>query len=205
MTKNTLIVKVVVLAAGMGSRMAGCGNKLLAKSDGQPLVRQVCKNAINVGLPVVVVVGFQKEEIQAALVGLSVTLVENHRYKQGMGTSLSVGFASKHLSDADGILVMLADMPHITTLNINQMVSSFQAAGGDIVVRASSAGKSGNPVLIPRSLHEGVRQLSGDIGAKNLIRSSGVKVVEVEVGEGVHIDLDTAEELSAWLSSDGRR
>ncbi len=47
-------------------------------------------------------------------------------------------------------LVVLADMPRVESADIDRLVAAFVAAGGDSVVRATHAGKRGNPVILPR-------------------------------------------------------
>ena len=63
------------------------------------------------------------------------------------------------------------------------------------MVRASHQGKRGNPVLLPRSLFSAVAHLEGDTGARHLVEAEGLDVIDVEIGQGASIDVDTREAL----------
>ncbi|MGO6874915.1 NTP transferase domain-containing protein, partial [Rhizobium ruizarguesonis] len=168
-------VAIVILAAGKASRMgAGEKHKLLAEFGGVPLVRRSALTALGADVTsVIVVTGHRRGEIEAALDGLALTLVDNPDYASGMASSLMAGFSSKRADGADGILVMLADMPGISTTHLNALIFAFRNAGGEAVVRAVSRGKPGNPVILPRSLNHAVLRLEGDVGARDVIATSG--------------------------------
>ncbi|MGO7167986.1 NTP transferase domain-containing protein [Rhizobium leguminosarum] len=192
-------VAIVILAAGKASRMGEGGkHKLLAEFDGVPLVRRSALTALAAdAASVIVVTGHRRSEIEAALDGLALTLVDNPDYASGMASSLMAGFSSKRADSAEGILVMLADMPGISTTHLDALISTFRNAGGGAVVRAVSRGKPGNPVILPRSLSQAVLGLEGDVGARDIIATSGLPVLDVDVGDAALLDLDTPEEVLA--------
>jgi molybdenum cofactor cytidylyltransferase len=92
---------------------------------------------------------------------------------------------------------MLADMPAITTEYLDWMIEAFEGAGGSSIVRAVSAGQPGNPVILPRSLRDSISQVQGDVGARHLIRSSALPIINVEIGQAAEIDVDTPEAVAA--------
>ncbi|MGV4796883.1 NTP transferase domain-containing protein [Rhizobium sp. F40D2] len=192
-------VAIVILAAGKSSRMGRGGkHKLLAEFDGVPLVRRSALTALGSdAASVIVVTGHRRLEIEAALSELPVTLVDNPDYADGMASSLIAGVLSKRADGADGILVMLADMPGISTVHINALISTFRNAGGEAVVRAVSGGKPGNPVVLPHSLDHAVLRLEGDVGARDIITTSGLSVLDVDIGDAAHLDVDTPDDLLA--------
>lgn len=192
-------VAVVVLAAGKASRMGeGGAHKLLAEFDGEPLVRRAAKAALAANAaPVVVVTGHRGSEIVAALSGLDVTAVENRDYASGMASSLISGFSAAPARSADGVLVMLADMPGVTTGDLNLLIAAFRSASGRAIVRAVSRGKRGNPVILPRLLGDAVMRLEGDVGARHIIETSGLPVIDVDIGDAAHLDVDTPEAVLA--------
>lgn len=106
-------VAIVILAAGKAGRMGEDGqHKLLADFDGVPLVRRSALSALGSdAASVIVVTGHRRREIEAALSGLPLTVVNNPDYVDGMATSLIAGLSSKHAVGTDGILVMLAECP----------------------------------------------------------------------------------------------
>jgi molybdenum cofactor cytidylyltransferase len=194
-----LHVAALMLAAGQARRMGKDGpHKLLAEFDGVPLVRRTADMLqASQASPVVTVTGHRREEIEAALAGLDLTLQHNPDYAYGMAASLTTGFSLPALAEADGVLVMLADMPAIATVHVDSLISAFAKAGGGVFVRSVSDGKRGNPIIIPRAAYPAVLRLEGDVGARALIESSGLPVIDVDIGPAAHLDVDTPEAVTA--------
>ncbi|MFJ1311682.1 NTP transferase domain-containing protein [Agrobacterium sp. P15N1-A] len=193
------IVGIVLLAAGMARRMRSDRNhKLLAEFDGVPLVRRSAFTAVDSdAASVTVVVGHRQNDIRRALAGLPVAIVANPDYATGIASSLRVGIAALEENDVDGALVMLADMPGVTAAVLNRLIAAFRNADGLSVIRAVARGKNGNPVILPRSLYAAIYQLEGDVGARHLIQSSGLSVIDVEIGDAAEMDIDTPEAVRA--------
>lgn len=194
--ERPLSVSALVLAAGRASRMQG-SHKLLAAFDGEALVRRSTEAALAAKpARVLVVTGHRAEEIEAELAGLRVDLVRNPDHAEGMSTSLRSGVTALG-PGCDGVAVMLADMPHVTGADVRRLIDAFVAADGHAIVRAVSGGKRGNPVVLPRSTFSAILQLEGDVGARHIIESAGLEVIDVEIGEAAHIDVDTPEAVRA--------
>jgi len=185
----------VILAAGQARRMGEGGpHKLLAEFGGVPLIRRSVITAIGSrSVSVIVVTGHRKSEIESALSGLDVTIAHNPDYASGMASSLATGFSVEHSRDADGILVMLADMPGVSSDDLDKLMAAFRQSGGQSIIRAVSRGKRGNPVILPKSLFDAVLRLEGDVGARHIIETSGVPVVDIDIGDAAHLDVDTPE------------
>lgn len=194
-----IAVAAVVLAAGRARRMGEGGpHKLLAEFEGIPLVRRCALAALeSSAASVSVVTGHRRHEIEGKLEGLDVALVHNPDFASGMASSLGAGFSSSEAMRADGILVLLADMPGVSSVDMDMLIAAFRRAGGHAIVRAVSRGKRGNPVILPRALRDAVLHLEGDIGARHIIESSGLPVVDVEIGDSAHLDVDTPEAVVA--------
>lgn len=192
------VVALVVLAAGRARRMGPDGrHKLLAEFGGAPLVRRTVEAALEVRpAPVVVVVGHRADEVEAALDGLSPRIVRNPDFAAGMSTSLRCGLAAVE-SECDGMMVVLADMPNVGGAEMRRLVDAFVAQSGRAIVRASSAGKRGNPVILPKAAFEAVRTLTGDVGARHIVETSGLDIVDVDLGPAAHLDVDTPEAIVA--------
>ena len=86
-------------------------------------------------------------------------------------------------------------MPDISTDDLDRLIDAFAACGGRRIVRATYAGKRGNPVILPRSLFDQLAAIEGDIGARHIVEAAGVDVIDVEIGEGASVDVDTPEAL----------
>jgi molybdenum cofactor cytidylyltransferase len=197
--QKPLAVGLVLLAAGKASRMGTDGpHKLLAEFSGIPLVRRSAETACaSKADAVVVVTGHRAGEITDRLTGLPVHLTENADFASGMASSLIAGFSAPQLQDADGILVMLADMPGITVADLDALLAAFQSSGGKAVVRAVANGKRGNPVILPRGAFDAVLRLQGDVGARHIIETSGLAVIDVDIGPAAHLDVDTPDAVLA--------
>ncbi|CZT35280.1 molybdenum cofactor cytidylyltransferase [Rhizobium sp. 9140] len=193
-----LIVRLVVLAAGQASRMGAAGHhKLLAEFDGVPLVRRTTAVAQAASRePVTIVTGHRANEIRTALSGLDLVFTHNDDFASGMASSLIAGLDGIG-PEADGMLVLLADMPGVTAGDVRRLIAAFEEQGGQAVVRAVCGGKRGNPVILPRALFPALRKLEGDVGARHVIETGGLPVVDVDIGPAAHLDLDTPEAIAA--------
>src|SRR5438034_3136677 len=68
LNSNTSPLDVLILAAGLGTRMQSNVAKVLHKLDGRPLIAHVCRTAAEIGARrILLVVGHQANEAQAAV------------------------------------------------------------------------------------------------------------------------------------------
>jgi molybdenum cofactor cytidylyltransferase len=187
-------VHVVLLAAGRSSRMGG-PNKLVALFEGKPLVRRTAERVVASNASgVVVVTGHQGERVHAALAGLKLAMADNPHFAEGLSSSLKAGIANVP-DTAAGAMIVLGDMPGVSSADIDQLIEAFRKSGGKAVVRASYGGKRGNPVILPRALFASVSHLEGDTGARHLVEAGDVEVIDVEIGPAAAVDVDTPEAL----------
>ncbi len=187
-------VAAIVLAAGRSTRMGG-PNKLLATIDGEPLVRIAVRAAMNSRAgPVTVVTGHMRDQVEAALQDFDVKLVHNEDYREGLSTSLRTGIGAIPAS-ADAAVVLLADMPRITPQTIDRLIDAYDPGAGALIVVPTVKGKRGNPVLWSRRYFDKLLAIKGDVGARHLIGDNPEAVVEIELDDTIHLDLDTPQAL----------
>lgn len=187
-------VYAVLLGAGRSSRMAG-PNKLMAQFDGKPLVRRTAERAIaSLAENVILVTGHQADRVITAVDGLGLTLVHNADFASGLSSSLRQGIASLPV-DAAGALVVLGDMPAVTSADLDILIAAFRKSGGQAIVRATHNGKRGNPVILPRTVFGAVAALQGDTGARHIVESGAAEVIDVELGMAASLDVDTPEAM----------
>jgi len=189
-------VDAVILAAGRSARMGG-PNKLMAEFDGKALVRHLAERAFASSADnIVVVTGHEAARICQALDGLPFTQAHNDAFASGLASSLKVGVAAVQPGSV-GALVMLADMPGVSTDDLDRMLGEFRSRGGSAIVRATHSGKRGNPVILPRKLFAAVASLEGDTGARHLVEGHDLEVIDVEIGSAASLDVDTPQAMES--------
>ncbi|RFC66256.1 4-diphosphocytidyl-2C-methyl-D-erythritol kinase [Fulvimarina endophytica] len=186
-------VDILVLAAGRSTRMGENHKLLMEISPGLPLVRHAVDIAMGADKAheVRVVVGHREEEVRAALEGRDLTIVSNRDFASGLSTSLRRGF--EEAGDIDGILVLLADQPFLTSQDIDRMIDVFRESEGRAVVAASDGHKRRNPVILPMGLKGAVAALTGDLGAASILDGSRYPIKLVDIGDRASFDVDTPE------------
>ncbi len=189
-------IAAVVLAAGSSLRMRGA-DKLLCPVGGIPLIRRAVLEALHSRVAeVIVTVPPDRPVREAALAGLDISLVEVADAGDGMSESLKCGIAALSPSMA-GAVVLLPDMPEIQTRHINCLIENFRP--GRIVQACDENGVPGNPVVLPRSMFAAIGSLSGDTGARRLIKDSTQPPIQVTMPGFVSSrDLDSPEAWSKW-------
>jgi CTP:molybdopterin cytidylyltransferase MocA/xanthine/CO dehydrogenase XdhC/CoxF family maturation factor len=187
----------LVLAAGMSSRMGR--NKLTVPVAGKPMVRHVVEAALASRLEsVTVVTGHDAAAVEVALEGLPVRFLHNPDYAAGLSTSLRVGIAD---CDADGVMVLLGDMPGITGSLMDRAIAAFDPAAGRAICIATARGERGHPVLLGRQFFGELGKLTGDRGARALIEANAALLCEIEASDpGPLTDIDTPEALAAYTA-----
>lgn len=193
-------VYAVLLAAGRGERMGGL-NKLLADFAGKPLVRHALDALAAARVrATVIVVGHERDRLKAAVRGSGIRIVENPDYATGLASSLKAGVNALP-PNAAGALIALADMPAVQAADLDLLIDAFTQAKGKAIVRATCRGKRGNPLILPRTMFGALATLSGDVGARHLVETSELEIIDVEIGPGASLDIDTPAALTAVLFS----
>ena len=195
-------IAAIILAAGRSTRFARDQpgtTKLVADLNRKPLVRHVADAAVaSRARPVIVVTGHARDLVQDALVGLPLMFVPNNDYATGLASSLQAGIAAVP-SNAAGAVVLLGDMPLISADLIDDLIRRFAEDSAVDAIVPLTRGRRGNPVLLARSLFAAVAGLSGDEGARRVLQTPGLRVVEIPVhGDGARVDIDTPETLEEW-------
>lgn len=198
-------VDLILLAAGAARRMAG-RDKLLEPVDGQPLLATLADRALaSRARDVLVVLPSESPARRAALSGRPVRIVTARDHAEGMGASLRAGMAAL-TPDAAAVVVMLGDMPEVTTGGIDALIAAYAAGGtaGAILRAVDPRGVPGHPVLFDRDHFAALALSAGDAGARALIRSEADRVVGVPL-PGAAVDLDTPEDWVAWRAANPGR
>ena len=117
-------VTIVILAAGLGTRMKSRRAKVLHQAGGRTLVEHVVRTAAEITPPerIYVVVGHQADEVRSTLAPYGVGFVHQAEQK-GTGHALMAG--REALAGLDGLLVILyGDGPLLTTATLRRLVET---------------------------------------------------------------------------------
>ena len=182
----------ILLAAGSASRFGG--DKLLAPlKDGTPLgVRAFCNLVVCVD-SVVAVVRPGDQGLARALSDHGAEITVCPHAANGMGQSLAWAIRATPLAKA--WVIALADMPWIEVATIRRVADALES--GAELVAASYQGVRGHPVGFSRSYYGELAALTGDEGAKSLVRSHERELELIETDDaGISRDVDTPADLA---------
>lgn len=181
-------IGALVLAAGFSSRFGS--HKLRATlANGQSVIQQTLSHIHYAGLPSIVVT---RPELVDQLHLDNTSIVAFRDAANGMGASLAFGVSK--VSDWDGCLICLADMPFIESSTYRQIADRLQPAS---IVLPCYRSKPGNPVGFGADFFPELSSLQGDAGGRMVTESHPDAVVDLEVDDAAILnDIDTPEDLS---------
>ena len=180
----------IILAAGQSKRMKE-KNKLLININNKKMIENVIHSATKSNANNnILVLGHQNEKIQK-YVNNNITITINKEYKKGLSSSLKKGISALP-EDCDGAIIILGDMPIITSNLINNLIKNFDPKNNKYIVAPTYNGKRGNPILIGRKYFPDILNLKGDKGAKNILNKNSKYINNIPQKNSFSlIDIDT--------------
>jgi len=185
----------ILLAAGASTRLGQ--PKQLVQFEGQPLLRRASQAALASGAsPVIVVLGKDAETLTRELKDLPVEAVTNERWQQGMGTSLGCGAGAlqRQAPQAAAVLLMVCDQPLITAKHLKMLWERHEATGNVVAVRHGDL--PGVPAIFPAKYIPELARITGDQGARSLLRSLPEGKIELVTLPEAEFDLDSPQDLA---------
>ena len=180
-------IRGLLLAAGTSDRFGG-ENKLLATLDGTPIVRHAAETLVKSAVDgTTIVLGHEAPAVRATLDDLPVEFVVNPDYVAGQASSLKAGLRT--LLDSDAVVIALGDMPDVSVDTVDILIRTYRTGGGDALA-ASYAGVRGNPVLFDRRYFEEILEVSGDVGARDILLTAEQGGLVETKDPGVRRDID---------------
>lgn len=180
---------IVILAAGNSSRMGQ--PKQLLQYQGRSFIRRITQEAISVVSEVVVVLGAYSEMIKPELEDLNVCMVVNAAWETGMAGSVTTGLNA--LAGVEQVILAVADQPFVTAALFSGMITQ-QVVSGKGIVACSYSGIAGTPVLFDQRYFSALLALTGEEGARRILRANTEDVATVDFEAGA-MDIDTKEDF----------
>ena len=203
----------VILAAGESVRFGK--PKQLLDWKGEAFVHAVARTALEAGLsPVVVVVGANGKEVEAAVADLNVVIVKNDEWKSGQGSSIKAGIlfltqpppslpqirqensglktnVSNVVFGGGACIFLLADQPQITTSIIRALIEKH-AEGLYPIIAPMVLDQRANPVLFDRVTFADLLEIQGDVGGRTIFHKHRVEYIPWH-DDRMLLDVDTPE------------
>jgi molybdenum cofactor cytidylyltransferase len=167
--------------------------KQLLPFEGSTLLDHLLNEALRSMLDIVVLVlGHDyekiKEGISTDLKQPKIRVVENRDYHKGISTSIIAGLAE--VKDRyDHLLIILADMPFVTSGLIDLLIEQFLFSGATLGAVKGKKGRT-HPVIFSRKFYPELSQLKGDTGGRNLFVKYENDVYLVDLGDDTRMDMD---------------
>jgi molybdenum cofactor cytidylyltransferase len=194
-------VAAIVLAAGGSARMGR--NKLLFLLSGETVLRRAVRRAIAAGFdPVIVVLGHEADRAQGELDGLGCQTVVNPDWEQGINHSLRTGLAALP-AETTAAVVMLADMPLVTTEMLRTLVERWRDGAAPLVI-SDYEGVNAPPMLYGRALFPELLAMEGEGCGKQVVRRHREEAAVVAWPAAALADLDLPEDyerVQAWVEA----
>jgi CTP:molybdopterin cytidylyltransferase MocA len=181
-----------LLAAGSGSRFGG--NKLEAMLAGTMIGEHAAHALAGCGCDWnVAICRPDAAGLGTALDALGFLRIVNDTPEAGLSHSLGLAAQYAIRCGAEGVLVCLGDMPFVTTAHLEQLLCAFDATNRESCVASLHGAIRMSPAIIPASLFAALATLSGDQGARALLRDA----ICVATDPALLADIDTRPDLAA--------
>jgi molybdenum cofactor cytidylyltransferase len=121
---------------------------------------------------VIVVLGSQALRLRLVVrrAARHANLITNARWAEGLATSLKSGLDAAP-ADAAAVLVMLVDQPSVDARALSRLLAAWRRRPR-VPAAAHYGGRAGVPAVVPRRYWRELRSLTGDSGARELLRRS---------------------------------
>ena len=149
-----------------------------------------------------VVTGAHQKAVSEAIKTNTVDVVHNDQWIQGMGSSISkiLEYFDEHDLKFDGLLITTCDQPLVQNMHYNSLVANF--LNSDQIIASAYKNDFGIPVLFGSKYFNQLKELSGEKGAKSLLKKHLNNLALINAPEAA-VDLDTIEKYQAYYNKYG--
>ena len=187
-------VAAIILAAGQSKRMGAF--KPLLPFGKQSVIKSCIQYLEDGGVEsIVVVLGHRSDDVRKHLADTSVSFAFNPDPQSEMGASIAAGVGELP-SNARATLIALVDYPAIPSSVVSALIAAW--AQGSRLVKPTSNGRGGHPVLVDLSLRDELLSLNPKLGLKGLFDKQSGEVNRLEVDSPyIARDIDTWDDYRA--------
>jgi molybdenum cofactor cytidylyltransferase len=185
-------IVVLVLASGRGERFKA--SLTSADIHTHKLDAPFFLGHIDKGLPAMTVL--ETTVYKARQTGLTVHIERSNH--AGMGDAIAAAVTATQ--DADGWLILPADMPMVPPGVVLAVADGLKNRAKPAIVAPFFQGQRGHPVGFSKSCQSDLLDLRGDFGARALLIKFGVQkinVTDLPMAAGCLLDIDTPQDLES--------
>jgi len=189
---------IIILAAGSSSRFGN--TKQLLHFKGKTLLKHTIEEATETGAqPVVVVTGANADEISKEIKNEKVEIVFNKNWEQGMASGIGIGLKNAIIlnKELENVIITVCDQPFVSS-SLFQQLFQKQSESAKHIVASAYADTIGTPALFTIKYFDALMGLTGDQGAKGLLKKHSKDLATVDFPDG-YIDIDTQEDYENLL------
>ena len=191
------MITAILLAAGQSKRLFN-QNKLIKNYKGKLLINHVVQSIIKSKIEkLIVVLGFEYLKFKKKInKNKKIKFVINRNYTRGISSSIKCGL-KKISNKSDGFIIVQADMPKISKNILNKLYKEIKTNKKEIFVPIKN-NKIGNPIGFKLSMINQLKKISGNRGAKFIIKRNKSKIKYIRTKSlGIFKDIDLNKDFNS--------
>ena len=194
------MVSAILLAAGSSTRMGGV-NKLLLPWKNSTVIAHTIQQLLTSGAgEVIVVTGYQHEEVIKAISEFPVAVVHNPLHESGMTGSIQAGVA---VAAGDSFMICLGDLPTIDAQEYRKLVKQAEVFEQNLecfIVLPRYKNEKANPVIFSSYFRQAILEHKATEGCREIVAANQQYVHWVDM-ETDHVltDIDSTTDYQNLL------
>ncbi len=191
------MITAILLAAGQSKRLFN-QNKLIKNYKGKPLINHAVQSIIKSKIEkLIIVLGFEYLKVKKKInKNKKIKFVINRNYTRGISSSIKCGL-KKISNKSDGFIIVQADMPKISKNILNKLYKEIKTNKNEIFVPRKN-NKIGNPIGFKLSMTNQLKKISGNRGAKFIIKRNKSKIKYIRTKSlGIFKDIDLIKDFNS--------
>jgi len=191
------MITAILLAAGQSKRLFN-QNKLIKNYKGKPLINHAVQSIIKSKIEkLIIVLGFEYLKVKKKInKNKKIKFVINHNYTRGIASSIKCGL-KKISNKSYGFIIVQADMPEISKNILNKLYKEIKTNKKEIFVPRKN-NKIGNPIGFKLSMVNQLKKISGNRGAKFIIKRNKSKIKYIRTKSlGIFRDIDSNKDFNS--------